>query len=623
MDILGLIRRLPDIVAYNKFDDDFFDRLNYSHTVAILTIFAIIVTNRQFSENQIKCWVPAQFTGSYEQYVNQICFITNTYSHDLHQPLKDDPDQRYQQELKYYQWTPFILLLMAILFYVPHQFWRGLSLRSGVDIKDLIEAAQTYRSANVHHEDKLKLLDYLTNWLNSYCSNSYRLVTLEQRKLLLSRKAQWIRLIRHIFFPIGIYTGNYLIISYVFIKFLYLCNSIGQILLLNTLLGRQFWYYGIEILHRYWTKQIGLLYSGNEYFPKVVLCDFTVREPNHPRESHRYTVQCVLPFNLFNQQIFTYLYFWLLILSIFNATSILIWFYRISPYTSFHYLERRINIHFLSDEHSKEQELRHIFVYKYLQGDGTFMLRLLASNVSDYVCTKIVLELYRKFRSTFINDKTGREALFESITKKISEDENNPTDDESTCQSVTTDCLPIPNSRQGKIFIERNILRATSSDTAVIKQSEPHRTVSFTLPTTILDEDPQSTTPLTSEFLKSIHPTSSVETDVSQQTIPQNKTAEFQLGSETSPLSTPPSLSTPSPPALSISSTLMRGPSPYATTFILPKKRNEYELPYVDDNNSSNPPIVQPTHTSVYHRSQSAAAALASSNSLLQRSHDV
>ena len=57
MDVLGLLRRLPEIVAYNKFDDDFLDRLNYSHTVAILTVFAIIATNRQFSENQIKCWV--------------------------------------------------------------------------------------------------------------------------------------------------------------------------------------------------------------------------------------------------------------------------------------------------------------------------------------------------------------------------------------------------------------------------------------------------------------------------------------------------------------------------------------------------------------------------------------
>ena len=57
MDLLGLIRRLPEIIAYNKFDDDLFDRLNYSHTVAILTVLAIIVTNQQFSENQIKCWV--------------------------------------------------------------------------------------------------------------------------------------------------------------------------------------------------------------------------------------------------------------------------------------------------------------------------------------------------------------------------------------------------------------------------------------------------------------------------------------------------------------------------------------------------------------------------------------
>jgi hypothetical protein len=188
----------------------------------------------------------------------------------MHEPLKDNLIDRHEHELKYYQWTPFILLLMAILFYIPHQFWRGLSLRSGVDLKDLIEAAQTYRSANVRHEDKIKLLEYLTSWLNSYCSNAYRLTTLEKRKYFLTRKAKLIRIIHHLIFPIGIYTGNYLIISYLFIKFLYLFNSIGQILLLNILLGRQFWYYGIEIIHRYWTKQIGLLYSGNEYFPKVV-----------------------------------------------------------------------------------------------------------------------------------------------------------------------------------------------------------------------------------------------------------------------------------------------------------------------------------------------------------------
>ncbi|UJR13306.1 hypothetical protein I4U23_000324 [Adineta vaga] len=613
MDILGLIRRLPEIVAYNKFDDDFFDRLNYSHTVAILTVFAIIVTNRQFSENQIKCWVPAQFTGSYEQYVNQICFITNTYSHDLHQPLKDDLDVRHEHELKYYQWTPFILLLMAILFYIPHQFWRGLSLRSGVDIKDLIEAAQTYRSANIRHEEKLKLLDYLVNWLNSYCSNTYRLITLERRKRSLTRKAQFVRLGHHVFFPIGIYTGNYLIISYVFIKFLYLCNSIGQIILLNALLGRQFWYYGIEIIHRYWTKQVGLLYSGNEYFPKVVLCDFTVREPNHPRESHRYTVQCVLPFNLFNQQIFTYLYFWLLILSFFNIASILIWLYRMSPCTSFHYLERRLSMHFLTHEHSNEQELRHIFVYRYLQGDGTFMLRLLASNVSDFVCTKIILELYRKFRTAVLNDKIGRESLFEPTTEKKTENEDNPTDDEHTDQTMTADFPPLPNPRHGKIFIERDRLRHTLSDTSVIKLSEPHRAVSFTLPTIINDDEIRFSNPLVPPLNKIHHPLNA-QINLSDQSIPQNKTVEFQIDSETTSLSTPPSVSTPSPPT---SATVKGGPSPYATTYVTTKKRNEHELPYIDDSNSSNSTTAHFAKTAIHQQSQT------SSNTLFQRSHDV
>ena len=187
----------------------------------------------------------------------------------MHEPLPDEITRRHEHELKYYQWTPFILLLMAILFYVPHQFWRGLSLRSGVDLKDLVEAAQTYRSANIRHDDKVKLLEYLTNWLNSYCSNTYRLSTPTRRQLQTSR-AKVIRIGHYLFFPTGIYTGNYLIISYLFIKFLYLFNSIGQVLLLNALLGRQFWYYGIELLHRYLTKDVGLLHAGNEYFPKVV-----------------------------------------------------------------------------------------------------------------------------------------------------------------------------------------------------------------------------------------------------------------------------------------------------------------------------------------------------------------
>ena len=46
-------------------DDDFADRINYKYTVAVLVIFAIIVTNRQFGTKQIHCWIPAYFTRKF------------------------------------------------------------------------------------------------------------------------------------------------------------------------------------------------------------------------------------------------------------------------------------------------------------------------------------------------------------------------------------------------------------------------------------------------------------------------------------------------------------------------------------------------------------------------------
>ncbi|CAF1540966.1 unnamed protein product, partial [Didymodactylos carnosus] len=150
-----------------------------------------------------------------------------------------------------------------------------------------------------------------------------------------------------------------------------------------------------------------------------VLCDFNVREPNHPKESHRYTVQCVLPFNLFNQQIFTYLWFWLVLLSVFNGFSIIIWLYRMSPFNNLQYLERRL-------PKLDEAETRHVFVYQYLQGDGTFMLRLIASNVSDYVCNKVVCEVYKTFKAA---SESGT-AEQQTITKRTKALDDNDLDDD-------------------------------------------------------------------------------------------------------------------------------------------------------------------------------------------------
>lgn len=55
MDLLAISRRIPLLGFFGSSasDDDFADRLNYKYTVAILVVFAFIVTNKHFGHNQV------------------------------------------------------------------------------------------------------------------------------------------------------------------------------------------------------------------------------------------------------------------------------------------------------------------------------------------------------------------------------------------------------------------------------------------------------------------------------------------------------------------------------------------------------------------------------------------
>ena len=53
-----------------------------------------------------------------------------------------------------------------------------------------------------------------------------------------------------------------------------------------------------------------------------------IREVGNPNKSHKYTVQCVLPINLFNQQIFTAIWFWYMLVLFWNIAEFMIWVQR-------------------------------------------------------------------------------------------------------------------------------------------------------------------------------------------------------------------------------------------------------------------------------------------------------
>jgi hypothetical protein len=65
-------------------------------------------------------------------------WVSSTYNIPLDEDIPHSESDRKVKMLKYYQWTPFILLFQALLFYLPRMIWRSLNDKSGLDIQGII-----------------------------------------------------------------------------------------------------------------------------------------------------------------------------------------------------------------------------------------------------------------------------------------------------------------------------------------------------------------------------------------------------------------------------------------------------------------------------------------------------
>jgi len=148
--------------------------------------------------------------------------------------------------------------------------------------------------------------------------------------------------------------------------------------------------------------------TESRLFPKTTLCDFTIREFGHPKLSHEYTVPCVLPLNLFNQQMFTFLYFWYVIIISLNICDFFLWLYAITSRNRLDFIRKRLH----SKKHSlinDANELSKIsaFTHDYLEADGFFILTLIKDNSSDYVATEVIHRLYtERFLTRYLHETT-------------------------------------------------------------------------------------------------------------------------------------------------------------------------------------------------------------------------
>ena len=143
----------------DNYDDSSIDRLHNRYTVAFILCFCIAASTYDYMNDAIKCWVPAQLASNYQDFIDSLCFIQNTYFVPKSEYIPSNVQARSQRQLKYYQWIYIVLFIQAFFLLLPRLIWQRLNHQIGIPIRSLIEAsdkAQLMASDRDRHTSRLR-----------------------------------------------------------------------------------------------------------------------------------------------------------------------------------------------------------------------------------------------------------------------------------------------------------------------------------------------------------------------------------------------------------------------------------------------------------------------------------
>ncbi|KRX93554.1 Innexin-10 [Trichinella pseudospiralis] len=376
--------------AYRQDDSDV-DRLHYWLTSNVLIALSLLVSFKQFGGKPIECLVPKMFSSAWEQYAENFCWAQDTYFLPFDESVPKEITDRERLKISYYQWVPFFLLLEALCFRLPSIMWRYLADHSGIRIRDVINLAMDER--NVRAEIKEQNIDALTKHILNALQFHRRLKQQQQQQ----QQQQHVTALHRVFLLLNLqYTAVYVTSVYLLVKLLYVLNVAAQLLMLNRFLYTDtYHWYGFEALADVLN---GTTWEKSGFFPRVTLCDFQVRVMGNVQ---RYSVQCVLVINMFNEKIFILLWFWYTVLFLITAASFAYWAYAILlPWPGRWFISRHLQ---LTDEPfngTDKEDARRLrrFVNDYLKSDGVFLVRLITTRSSIVFGTELLGSLWRSFQ---------------------------------------------------------------------------------------------------------------------------------------------------------------------------------------------------------------------------------
>ncbi|XP_047352633.1 innexin inx7-like [Vespa velutina] len=284
--------------------DNIVFRLHYRVTFLALLVGSLLVSARQYIGEHIRCIADSSINP---HVIETYCFFTSTFTVVKHMnasyvnegeiphpgvgPIGKNDETVHHA---YYQWVPFVLFFQALLFYLPHYIWRK---TEGGRLKNLVSGLHV--ACLGLHETAMKVND------------KYQVPSKDDvdQKIQKIRKA----------FIERIYINRTWSYYLTFCEILNFINVVTQIYLTNWFLGGAFMNLGKIIGDKSYSGRMEPL---DIVFPKVTKCTFHKYGSSGTIQTH--DALCVMALNIINEKIYTFLWYWFIILSFITLLG-LIW----------------------------------------------------------------------------------------------------------------------------------------------------------------------------------------------------------------------------------------------------------------------------------------------------------
>ncbi|XP_069111073.1 innexin unc-9-like [Argopecten irradians] len=434
-----------------RVDENIIDRTNRYYTVMFLSFYNLYLMTDDYIGDPIYCWCPDEFTEQEVKYVHSLCYVANTYYIPYRRQIPSNFDIRREEsdEIVYYQWVPLMLFFMAFLFFLPRLVWKLLMLKAGMELKKMCLAAKG--TIDVSPEQREKGLTIIAKYIDIFCANISR-----YRGGPCSSLRE--RFSKHFILGCGRHYGNYFICCKILVRFLYFCTSFGLLFFLNEFLGNKFYIYGYEVINAFLR---GDDWTMTNRFPRETLCDFDLRQLNNV---HRWTLQCVLPMNLFNEKFFIFLWFWCTMLSVLNIFNVCVTIgIAVFPFQRNSFVKKYLQMSGIYEKNHLQKTRINLFIHGHLKQDGVFILKQISDNANTVIVQDIIEKMWKLFLARY--DRAG------PINGDVRERENGPHDKEEITDDVITATTPL---------LERNgILKHIQDDEVINENNNVDRHVTF------------------------------------------------------------------------------------------------------------------------------------------------